>query len=350
MLAVAHLIDDVAVGGINRVIEDQRNALNNKIDFSTLIVNSRRPLPPPIPHDLAIVHFSVSWSKLPFLTLLRAQRGSRPILVIEHTYTRSFERNCVPYPERFRAMLRMAYRLADKVVAVSHAQAEWMLSSGLLRPEKLVVIQPSVNCETLFDIPIANKQPATALRLVAYGRYHQQKGFETAIDAMRTLPVDMASLTLAGYGPDKRALEERAAQLSNITVGAAVDNLPRLLAEHDVVVVPSRWEAFGLVCLEARAAGRPVIVTEVDGLTEQVQLAFGRCVAPDEPSAFAAAIREAADWDLVAMGQQARTSALGHNDRFTEANFRLWYDLASPAAASLLTSRQSRQASVAKGS
>ena len=37
------------------------------------------------------------------------------------------------------------------------------------------------------------------------------------------------------------------------------------------MVIPSRWEPWGNVCLEARAAARPVVVTPVDGLVEQVQ-------------------------------------------------------------------------------
>jgi glycosyltransferase involved in cell wall biosynthesis len=50
-----------------------------------------------------------------------------------------------------------------------------------------------------------------------------------------------------------------------------VEDVAGFLAGVDVVAVPSRWEAYGMVANEAREAGRPVLVAPVDGLPEQVQ-------------------------------------------------------------------------------
>lgn len=50
-----------------------------------------------------------------------------------------------------------------------------------------------------------------------------------------------------------------------------IDDVPGFLSRCDAVVVPSRWEPWGNVCLEARAAARPVLVSDVDGLTEQAK-------------------------------------------------------------------------------
>ncbi len=65
----------------------------------------------------------------------------------------------------------------------------------------------------------------------------------------------------------------------------------RLLAGAEIVIAPSRWEAFGLVLLEAMAAGRPVIASRVGGVPEVVEdFETGLLVPPDDPSALADAI------------------------------------------------------------
>ena len=64
-------------------------------------------------------------------------------------------------------------------------------------------------------------------------------------------------------------------------------------AACDAVIIPSRYEAFGLVATEARMAARPVIVADIDGLPEQV--GAGGCIAPLGTAAeIARAIRWAA--------------------------------------------------------
>jgi len=97
-------------------------------------------------------------------------------------------------------------------------------------------------------------------------------------------------LELAGGGPDEARLRARAAKLANVTVHGSISDIPAFLSRADAVVIPSRWEPWGNVCLEAKAAGRPVIASDVDGLREQVQ-GCGLLVPPDDPAALVAAIR-----------------------------------------------------------
>jgi glycosyltransferase involved in cell wall biosynthesis len=327
MISIAHLIDDTAVGGINRALKDQTAFLRGSFSIAEIVLNPRRPLAPNISDDIAIIHFTSSWSKLPFLTLLRAQRTRQPIVIVEHTYTRAFEEHCVPDPGRFRMMLRLCYCLADRVVAVSHGQAQWMLASNLVPSEKLSVIQQSVDYSKLLSLDLPVRTPGMPLRLAAYGRYSQQKGFDVLIEAMRLLPPGLATLTLAGYGEDKAALEINAQNMPNIIVGSSISDLPEFLSDKDVVVMPSRWEAFGIVCLEARAAGRPLLISKVDGLVEQVDSTMGDFFAPDDPQLLAEAIQRAAKWDLTKMGANARASVGSHNDKYHREYRRLWTEL-----------------------
>ena len=335
MPTIDHLLDDSAIGGVNRMLADQTGVLKAQFDIRHHLVKPRHPLPPRVDGDVAVVHFTPSWSKLPFLTLLKAQRGDKPVIIVEHTFTRNFEQYCVPSRGRFRRMLRLAYRLADAVVAVSHGQAAWMREAELLPNDKLFIIPPAVDYQALMQIPTPVRDRSRPLRLAAYGRYCQQKGFDVLIDAMRRLPAESVTLTLAGYGPDEQALRDRAAGMPNVTVGGPIDDLGRFLTMHDAIVVPSRWEAFGLVALEARAAARPIVVCDVDGLSEQVAERHGFGIRAESAEQLAQGIQELEGCNLKVMGRCSRQSveysfrdhvhswgSLMHRHAAPEANIR----------------------------
>ncbi len=293
MISVAHLVDDSAVGGVTRFLDALTGELGEKVRQSRISVKPLATLPPRIDADVVIVHFTMSWSKLPFLLALRARFGTRPIVLVEHSYSAAFERLAVPAPHRFRMMLRSSYRLVDRVVSVSYGQARWMRAAHLLPADKLSVIYPFTDCTEL----AALQQPAPKygpLSLGAYGRYCAQKDFSTLLAAMSLIDPAIATLTLRGFGPDTKALTAQAEPLSNVNVGAKIDNLSDFLSTVDAIAVPSRFEPFGQVAYEARLAGRPIIVTDVDGLPEQVDELNGLVVPVGNAEVLAGAIRQMA--------------------------------------------------------
>ena len=312
MKTIALLIDDPAVGGVGRTLDNQIEQLAAEFRIRRMLVDTRHPLPPMLDDDAVIVHFSSSWAKLPFLTLARAQRSGRPIVLVEHMYSESFERVRVPNIMRFRAMLRLAYRLVDTVVCVSEGQARWMQAAGLVPAAKIRVIRSASDCQHLFEIAPPQYAGDRPLRLAAYGRYSLQKGYDVLIEAMRLVPPAVATLTFAGYGEDEAAMKLAAASLPHVRVGQSVGDLAAFLAQCDAVVVPSRWEPFGLVAAEARSAARPLIVSDLDGLSEQVKRDTGLAVAPENPRLLADAIIRLRGRDLGAMGLAARASVVDH--------------------------------------
>jgi len=91
------------------------------------------------------------------------------------------------------------------------------------------------------------------------------------------------------------------------------------------VVIPSRWEPWGNVCLEAKAAGKPVIVTAVDGLVEQVT-DCGLVVAAENPEALAQAITQVSSLDdaqIASWGRKGREAVRFSGDQYITA----WGDL-----------------------
>ncbi|MFQ6537326.1 MULTISPECIES: glycosyltransferase family 4 protein [Aphanothece] len=217
--------------------------------------------------ELLVWHVAASWKALPRLL---PRRRCRQIL-FEHHYCQGFEEHTVPSRRRFRAMLRLAYGCMERVVAVSSAQAAWMGAAGLVPPPRLRLICSSRPLDGFLSLPPPGAVPPGApLRLLAYGRLTRQKGFDLLIRAMALLPQAPLQLRLVGDGEQRRELERLAGPDGRIELLGARNDIPELLSAADAVIIPSRWEPWGNVCLEARAAARPVIVSPVDGLPEQV--------------------------------------------------------------------------------
>lgn len=307
MIRIVHLIDDTNQGGVTRATAAIAAALGEGFDVRVLPVRTAWRLAPRLPADLLVVDFTLNWAKLPFLAALRA-RNAAPVLLVEHSYTEGYEARRVPARWRFRAMLRLGYAMASRVVAVSHGQGAWLRAAALAPPSRLAVLPQALDVAALADLPAPAPGPGP-LRLGAYGRYADQKGFDVLIAAMRRVPPEAASLTLAGYGPEEARLREAAAGLAHVRITGAIDGPRDFLAGLDAVAVPSRWEAYGLVAQEARAAGRPVIASAVDGLSEQIGPAEGLLVPPEDPAALAEAILRLATAPRHGLAPGARAEA-----------------------------------------
>jgi len=136
--------------------------------------------------------------------------------------------------------------------------------------------------------------PGTPM-LLSVGRLVQQKGHDVLLSAM-TRPVlasTGAVLVLVGRGEHEDALRTFAStSLPGRVVFAGVrSDVPALMAAADLVVMPSRWEGFGLVAAEAMTAGRAVIASRVSALPEVVEDGVtGHLVPPDDADALAASI------------------------------------------------------------
>jgi glycosyltransferase involved in cell wall biosynthesis len=326
MIKIAHMIETIELGGVLRNLETLMTNMPD-VEHSRFDVSPRRQLPPVVPRDrVVVVHFTASWSKLPFLTALRAMRGTAPIVIVEHSYTENYEKFVVPNISRFRAMLKLIYRLADRVVAVSEGQGEWLRSIGVVDPAKVMVIPSSTELGRFNGIEVPQRRGGEArpLRVGSLGRYHEQKGYGNLIRAMRRVTPGMASLRLAGLGPYNDMLRGMAAGMDNVVIEGPTSDVPGFLADLDVVVMPSRWESFGQVALEARAAGRPLIASACDGLVEQTKPDWGWLVPCDDVTAIVKAIEAAAAADLTQMGVAARASTTGH----LEASLDRWRSVA----------------------
>jgi D-inositol-3-phosphate glycosyltransferase len=204
---------------------------------------------------------------------------------------------------------RQVLRLADRIVAATPAelaQLQWLYEA---EPRKIAVIPPGVDVSHFYPIPQDEAKevigvPPCEDMLLFVGRIEPLKGLDTLIQVigqMRKKNVYVC-LTVIGGDPDNspeaqsvemarvQSLREEAGLADLITFlgKRSQDTLPYYYSAADVVVVPSYYESFGMVALEAMACGTPVVASQVGGLAFLVQDGVtGFTVPVDEPEALA---------------------------------------------------------------
>lgn len=315
---IVHVLDDLAMGGVTRALKNfEHPGLAGLGRHETVDIRKAQVRATGI-DDIAVIHFTANWRKLPWLADLRWRGGFSKLILIEHTYTAGFEGFEVGHRGRFRQMLKCAYLLADTVVAVSNAQREWIIRNGLASPRKTIAIPQSRDCSELFKLPLRERTD-DPLQIGAFGRFHRQKGFDLLLEAMSRIPPHIAALKLAGTGPDEARLRDMADGFPHVEICAPFTSPVDFLAGVDVVAIPSRWEAFGLVGTEARASGRPILAACIDGLIDQLgDGAFPHACA--NVSSLTASIYKAARArDLHERGAIARRAAAGEFTAMIEA-------------------------------
>jgi rhamnosyl/mannosyltransferase len=215
---------------------------------------------------------------------------------------------------------------ADLIVATSQAYADASQQLAPFRPKVAVVpLGIGHNAARAGDEQRARgwRERIAASRIVlAIGRMTGYKGFDVLIDAARTLPEDVA-VVIVGGGALLDSLTRRAAAY---TAGAKVlftgplsdADRDALFAIADVFCLPStsRAEAFGVALVEAMAAGKPAVASDIPGSGVGWVNACGLGVPPRDPLALAAGLRRLLDDPELAarMGREARQRYL---DLFT---------------------------------
>ncbi len=142
--------------------------------------------------------------------------------------------------------------------------------------------------------------PATSLsqeiEILGVGRMVKKKGFDVllrAVEKMRDSPP--IRLNLLGDGEERPQLESLARELGIDKFvtwhgAASVAEVRDAMATCRVVVIPSRLEPFGIVALEAMAAGKPIIASRTGGLPEILENADALLIEPDDADALADAL------------------------------------------------------------
>ena len=168
--------------------------------------------------------------------------------------------------------LQSILREADAVTACSQHLLDQAIQVEPSIAEKGEVIHNGIDSERFTDKSLYfHPRPY----VFAFGRLTRKKGFDMLLEAFAQTEraAQGIDLLIAGEGEERKALGLQAQQLGlgssvHLLGRATPKEVVRLLNGSLFVVVPSRWEPFGIVALEAIAAGKPVLATKTGGLAE----------------------------------------------------------------------------------
>jgi glycosyltransferase involved in cell wall biosynthesis len=213
----------------------------------------------------------------------------------------------------FRFVERALTVRASRVIAITHALAQFLLRRVGLRGGKIEVIHYGLD-----ELPQAwgenapDDIPEQARVLLAVCRLEPQKGVDVAIRALPRIRErhPAAHLVVLGDGPRRAELAELARALGvPVHLPGRVPDVAAWLRRADILVHPARWEGFGLALLEAMLAGLPIVATKVSSIPEiVVHGKTGLLVRADDPAALADAVNRTLD-DPRGYGERGRARA-----------------------------------------
>ncbi|WP_316015094.1 glycosyltransferase [Roseobacter sp. HKCCA0434] len=327
MRRVVHLVDDTGPGGVTRLLDHIRSDTDMAAigRHEVVVVRGGLSAPPRLPlADVIVSHVVLSWRNLPFFAALRARYARLPIIHVEHSYSPAFVALHVTNRKRFRAMLTASLSLFDRVVSISTAQRDWLVPFAGLAEGKAVLLPPYVDIARF----LALRAPAGDVRRIgALGRLDPQKGFDILIRAFSDADPAGVQLEIFGEGPERAYLEELAKDHPRIRFHGHVSDPVAAMGRVDAIAMPSRREPYGLVALEALAAGRPLLVSRADGLQDHAlngAIAVDRLCVED----WSAALTRVTSEDNAMRAQLARWRVADAGERFAQGWRRLLDEVA----------------------
>jgi glycosyltransferase involved in cell wall biosynthesis len=263
----------------------QRHAALNPLE-----TRFRVPVPFPLPGagrrlasdvvDASVVVAHGHVYPMSVLAARAARRHRRPFVLIQHS-------PWVDYPRPIDTIERLADRTvgkfviesADRVICVSRFTERYVRT---ISPEARTEVIPN-GVDTTRFVPAQRIDDGT-IRFLTVRRLVPRNGVDLLLDAWRVAGLDHARLVIAGDGPERQALEARAAGLTGVTFTGRVadEQLTSLMQQAHASIVPTRsGEGFGLVAAESLACGTPVIAMNQGALAEVVRDGVDGMLVPE---------------------------------------------------------------------
>ena len=231
---------------------------------------------------------------------------------------------------------RISYRWADQIVAVSEGVAiDFSRKFAIPKEQIEVIYNPAYNpASVVKNGGIKSKEETLPPHIVGVGRLTFQKDFRTLVRAFDLVrrEVPEAYLTIYGEGEERGALESLIANLELgecVSLPGYIPDVASKLVDADVFVLSSRYEGFGVVLVEALAAGLPVVSTDCKSGPAEIlgNGRWGHLVGVGEVDEMAEAILTSLETDVDGQSQRDRASAFATpvvTDRYLRIMFPEW--------------------------
>lgn len=226
----------------------------------------------------------------------------RPIVRIHSYHGMHYLSKNYSFPRRLRMVDQLLLYLTDKVICVCPSDYRKGIEAGIVNEKKGVIIQNGIEIEKF-----QNFEQRKALRtkygldesVILFGnvgRLHAQKGQRYLLEAFQAVMNKHPHIRLwiIGEGELRCELEKFAQDLdiydSVHFLGARTD-VHELLSAVDIFILPSLWEGQPISVMEAGAAGKPVIATNIDGVADMLINEKNALLVPvKDPNALAVAM------------------------------------------------------------
>ncbi len=225
-------------------------------------------------------------------------------------------------------------RLDHRVVVLSDYVGRYVASVGRVDPSRITRIYyglPPASAATAEEGLRLRAElgiPPEAPLMATVGRITEQKGLTYLLEAMVRVRERLPEARLLIVGDSQDGREQYKTQLlrrweslglqDTVLFTGVRDDVPAVMQAIDLFVMGSLWEGFGLVFLEAMAAGRPIVATRVSAVPEVVQEgATGLLVPPRDPEALAEAMLALLN-DRERAQQMGAAGSIRLKEQFTE--------------------------------
>ncbi|RYY58859.1 MAG: glycosyltransferase family 1 protein [Chitinophagaceae bacterium] len=310
-MRVLHVIHIEAMGGAEKLLLQLLPALNEKVTTECLVINKKGidKASSEIRVGLAaagITVYSIEYTRLysgairsgikniisngrydllhshlkyadTFIAWLKFNRSIRtPVVTTVHSFSDKYESRYgivatrAIYKSAYYWVTRFLYKQFEGLVLISEVLKKFVDESHLADGKVKAVIPHGYT-----PVMTGEKSPhdSQEIKLAVPGRLLYRKGQHFAIDALQYIDIPGKKVTLHIYGdgparPDLQKQIGDSNRESQVFLHGYVTNLVQRLMEADVVLVPSLWEGFGLVFLDAFTAVTPVVTFDLPAANE----------------------------------------------------------------------------------
>jgi glycosyltransferase involved in cell wall biosynthesis len=199
---------------------------------------------------------------------------------------------------------------ADKIIVISHYEYQRAISIGI-EPSRLRLVLNGISSKVP-EIEPAEWQDHR-LKVLFVGRLDHQKGLDILLSAVEPLEATVALRIIGDAAVDKTRSDVPKFETLQYLGWLSREDVAAQMKACDVLVVPSRWEGFGLVAIEAMRLSVPVLASAVGGLVEILgEGEFGFLVPPEDAEALRASIAGLSSEKLKAKGAAGRRRFMSH--------------------------------------